>query len=114
MRTLRGLLANSMIPLYRVNRGDPQYELVNSKSQQLRAGSFPKNRQHFLLILLQRVFLISTHKINIELSNSRASQRVKFFNVGFSRTEQAEAVCHFIRHEVAVAAVDFAMMKVIV
>src|SRR6202140_2926406 len=103
-----------MIPLYRVNRGYPQYELVNSNSRRLGAESLPKNRQHFLLILLQRVFLISTHKINIELSNSRASQRAKFFNVRFSRTKQAEAVSHIIRHEVAVAAVDFAMMKIIV
>src|SRR5713101_4745912 len=111
-----------MIPLYCVNRGGyPQYELVNSKSQignlkahQLGTGSLPKNRQHFLLILLQRIFLISAHKINIELSNSRASQRAKFFNVRFSRTKQAKAVCHFIRDEVTVAAVDFAMVKVIV
>src|SRR6202140_4889466 len=103
-----------MIPLYRVNRGYPQYELVNSNSRRLGAESLPKNRQHILLILLQRVFLISTHKINIELSNSRASQRAKFFNVRFSRTKQAKAVCHLIRHKVAVAAVDFAMMKVIV
>src|ERR1700692_2120892 len=101
-----------MIPLYRLNRGVPQYELVNSKPLQLGAGSLPKNRQHFLLILLQRIFLISAHKINIELSNSRASQRAKFFNVRFSRTKQAEAVSHIIRHEVAVAAVDLAMMKV--
>src|ERR1700730_5799734 len=114
MRTLRGLLANSMIPFYRVNRGVPQYELVNSKSQQLGAGSLPKNRQHLLLILLQRIFLISAHKINIELSNSRASQRTNLFNVRFSRTKQAKAVCHFIRNEVPVAAVDFAMMKIIV
>src|SRR5260370_40506271 len=98
-----------MIPLYRVNRGVPRYELVNSKSKQLRAGSFPKNRQHFLLILLQRIFLISTHKINIELSNSRASQRTNLFNVRFCGTKQAEAVSHLIRNEVAVAAVDLAM-----
>src|SRR6202521_2793190 len=110
-----------MIPLYRVRGGVPQYELVNNESpkgnldaQQLGAGSLPKNRQHFLLILLQRIFLISAHKINIELSNSRAGQRAKFFNVRFSWTKQAEAVCHLIRHEVPVAAVDFAMMKVIV
>src|ERR1700686_1753687 len=110
-----------MIPLYRVNRGYPQYELVNSEpqnesleAQQLGAGSLPKNRQHFLLILFQRIFLISAHQINIELSNSRASQRTKFFNVRFSRTQQAEAVCPLNRHKVAVAAVDFAMMKVIV
>src|ERR1700730_14809728 len=121
MSTLRGLLANSMIPLYRVNRGYPQYELVNSesergnlKAQLLGARCLPKNRQHFLLILLQRIFLISAHKINIELSNSRPSQRAKFFNVRFSRTKQAKAVCHLIRHEVPVAAVDFAMMKIIV
>src|SRR5258708_36591804 len=107
MRTLRGFLANSMIPLYRVNRGVPPYELVNSKSQQLRAGSLAKNRQHILIILLQRIFLISAHKINIELSNSRASQPAKFFNVRFGRTKQAEAVCHFIRHEVPVAPAAF-------
>src|ERR1700731_4650893 len=110
-----------MIPLYRVNRGYPQYELVNSKSQRgnleaqlLGARCLPKSRQHILLILLQRIFLISAHKINIELSNSRASQCAKFFNVRFSRTKQAKAVCHLIRDEVAITAVDFAMMKVIV
>src|SRR6266852_5006228 len=108
-----------MIPLYRVRGGG--HELVNSESQRgnleaqlLGARSLPKNRQHFLLIPLQCIFLISAHKINIELSNSCASERAKFFNVRFSGTEQAEAVGHFIRHEVAVAAVDFAMMKVIV
>src|SRR5258708_37774973 len=111
---LRGFLANSMIPLYRVNRGVPPYELVNSKSQQLRAGSLAKNRQHILVILLQRIFLISAHKINIELSNSRASQRAKFFNVRFSRTKQAEAINHFIGNEIRVAAAHFAMMKVII
>src|SRR5271154_3842204 len=76
--------------------------------------SLPEVRQHILLVCLQSIFLISAHKINIELSNSRASQRVNLFDVCLGGTEQAEAIRYFIRHEVTVAAVDFAMMKVIV
>src|SRR5260370_12454327 len=84
------------------------------KPWQLGTGSLPKSRQYILLVALQCILLISAHKINIELSNSRASQRAKFFNMRRGGTEQAEAVCHLIRHEVPIAAVDFAMMKVIV
>src|SRR6266446_4353502 len=110
-----------MIPIDRLIGGHSQYQLVNSEpqnenleAQPLRAGSLPKNRQHFLLILLQRILFISAHKINIKLSNSRASQRANLFNVRLGGTKQAKAVCHFIRHKVPVAAVDFAMVKVIV
>src|ERR1035441_6941468 len=109
-----------MIPLDRVRRGGTRYQLVNREpnekatNQQLGARSFPKNRQHILLISFQRIFLISAHKINVELSNSHASQRTNLFNVRFSRTKQTEAINHFIGNEIRVAAVDFTMMKVIV
>src|SRR5258708_39964245 len=73
-----------------------------------------KRRQHILLIRLQRVLFIPAHKINIELSNSRASERANLFNMRLGGTKQTEAIRHFIRHEVAIAAVDFAMVKVIV
>src|SRR5271155_594875 len=76
--------------------------------------SLPEGRQHIFLIFFQGIFLTSAHKINIELSNSSTSQRPNLFDVCLGGTEQAEAIRYFIRHEVTVAAVDFAMMKVIV
>jgi hypothetical protein len=67
-----------------------------------------------LFVSFERVFFITAHQINIELRHSRARERPNLFDVSFGRAKQAEAVGHFIRNEVAVAAVNLAVMQVIV
>ena len=54
-----------------------------------------------LFVLLQRIFFTSAHKIDIELCNSRPSQRANLFNMRLGGTEQAEAVGDFIGNEFA-------------
>src|SRR6202040_2775798 len=96
-----------MILIYRVTGGGTPVRTGKQSSP-------PKGRQHILLILLQRIFLISAHKIDIELSYSGASQPANLFNVSFGGTKQAKPISYFIGDKVAIAAVNFAMMKIIV
>ncbi len=53
-----------------------------------------------LLVGVERILLVATHQINIELRYSRARERSNLFHVGLGGTEQAEPVSHFIRNEV--------------
>src|ERR1700722_5192503 len=74
----------------------------------------PECWHHIFLVFLQRIFLISAHEIDVELSNARLSQRMEFLDVRLRRSEQAEAIRNVIRDEIRVIAADFTMMKVIV
>ena len=49
-------------------------------------GGWAKGGQDFFLVFLERIFFVSAHQINIELSNSCFPQPMQFLDVRLCRT----------------------------
>ena len=71
-------------------------------------------RQHFPLINLERILFLSTHQVNIELSNTRFNQFVQLLSMGFYRANQTETIHDFIRNEFRIVAAHFTVVLIIV
>ena len=73
-----------------------------------------KRRQNFPLINSQRLLFFPAHQVNIELRNARPRQRLQFLPMRLRGPDQTKSIDNFIRHELRVTAIDFAMMLIVV
>lgn len=60
------------------------------------------------------MLFVAIHQIEIELRDAQAGKFGKLVSMRCGGSKQAEAIDDFIRNEIAVAAVDFAVMEIIV
>lgn len=60
------------------------------------------------------MLFVAIHQIEIELRDAQAGKFGKLVSMRRGGSKQAEAIDDFVRNEIAVAAVDFAVMEIIV
>src|SRR6478672_9002268 len=72
------------------------------------------SRQNFAAVNFQCLLFLTAHQVDVELGDSEAGKLLKFLAMRFGRAHEAKTIYNFIGDELRVAAVDFAMLLVIV
>src|SRR6266853_1732917 len=80
----------------------------------LRSKLFPKSRQDFSFINLQRLLFVAAHQVNIELGHTHRSQLLQLLTMRFHRPHQAESVYHFVGNKAGIVAAYLRMMLVVI
>src|SRR5438477_13190586 len=73
-----------------------------------------KRGQNLPFIVLERVLFLATHQVDVELRDSQLCQPLQLFAMRLRGTDYAEAIDHVVGNEFRIAAVDFAMLLIVV